>query len=46
MEDHERKTRLVRSRASHKGVATRYIKKAAQLLAVPATQLTVAQGNE
>ena len=46
MEDHERKTRLVRSRASHKGVATRYTNKAAQILAVPSAQLTVAQRSE
>ena len=46
MEDHERKTRLLRSRASLKGVATRYTKKAAELLAVPTAQLTVAQRNE
>ena len=46
MEDHERKMRLVRPRASHKGVATRYTNKAAQILAVPMAQLTVAQPNE
>ena len=46
MEDHERKTRLVRSLASHKGVATRYTNKTAQILAVPTAQLTVAQRNE
>ena len=46
MEDHERKTRLVRSGASHKGVATRYTKKTAQILAVPTAQFTVAQRNE
>ena len=46
MEDHERKTRLVRSCASHKGVATRYTNKAAQILAVPTAEFTVAQRNE
>ena len=46
MEDHERKTRLLRSRASHKGVATRYTNKAVQSLAVPTAQLTIAQRNE
>ena len=45
MEDHERKTRLVRSRASHKGVATRYRNKAAHILAVPTAQLTVASSQ-
>ena len=40
------KTRIVRSRASHKGVATRYTNKAAQILAVPTAQLTIAQRNE
>ena len=44
MEDREGKTRL-RSRASHKGVATRYTIKAAQILAVPTAQLT-SQRNE
>ena len=38
MEDHERKRKLVRSRASHKGVATRYTNKAAQFSAVPTAQ--------
>ena len=46
MEDHERKMRLIRSRASHKGVATRYTNKVAQNLALPTAQLTVAQRNE
>ena len=46
MEHHERKTRLVRSCASQKGVATRYTNKAAQILAVPTAEFIVAQRNE
>ena len=42
MEDHENKRRLVLSRASHKGVATCYTNKEAQILAVPTAELTVA----
>ena len=44
--DQERKTRLVRSRALHKGVATRYTNKTAQILTVPTAQLAVAQRQE
>ena len=46
MEDDERKTRLVRSRAYHKCVATHYTNKEAQSLAVQTAQLTVAQRKE